>query len=80
MTQTGDRASPRTELARHVEVPAKAADSVSVHGSADELAEKRPGCSWLLAAAHTGDPRVVSAVIRLHPPTLCPSAKRQRAA
>jgi len=41
---------------------------------------QRQGCPWLLAAARTGSHAVVATVIRLHPPTRCPSARRGRAA
>jgi hypothetical protein len=87
MARIGQRASPRIELARYVEVPARPADDGhSVHRASDDLAEQlarhpgRQACPLIKAVYRIGDDTVSAAIVRMHPPTLCPAAKKQWAA
>jgi hypothetical protein len=45
---------------------------LEAHGGGFSYSIGRRGCLWLLAAARTGDHRVIEAVIRLHPAGSCP--------
>lgn len=51
------------------------------HGVTPDRAQLRQRrCPLLRAAARLGDPAVMAAVARLHPPARCPAARRERAA
>ena len=56
--------------------------AVTVTGGAVRCLPRAPAqmrdlrCPWLRAARRTGDPAVLAAVVRVHPPARCPAARR----
>jgi hypothetical protein len=49
-------------------------------GRSQRFTSLQANCPWVRAAARLGDPVVISALIRLHPPLSCPAARRERPA